>query len=228
MPIRINLLAEAQAAEELRRKDPVKRAFLGGCILVGFVILWAGYLQLKVVGVKAEVEAHDQRWLNVKEDYEVLKASKDQADGLRARLNALERLSTDRFLWGPTLNALQFSTVSDIHVIKLRGQQTFQQIAAIPAKTNQSGVVSHGKPASSIERTVFTINAKDFGTEAEQNYNKFREAIEKNPYFASHLDPAGGVKLVDLVPPAPDPANPGRRFMLLILECRFPEVSRNE
>ena len=30
MPIRLNLLAEAQEAEEMRRQDPVKRALLVG------------------------------------------------------------------------------------------------------------------------------------------------------------------------------------------------------
>ncbi len=34
MPIRLNLLAEAQAAEEMRRRDPVKRAlWLAGLII---------------------------------------------------------------------------------------------------------------------------------------------------------------------------------------------------
>ena len=40
MPIRINLLAEAQAAEEMRRKDPVKRAvWIGGFVI--FLVLLA-------------------------------------------------------------------------------------------------------------------------------------------------------------------------------------------
>ena len=38
MPIRINLLAEAQAAEEMRRRDPVKRALWGASIVVVGVI----------------------------------------------------------------------------------------------------------------------------------------------------------------------------------------------
>ena len=45
MPIRINLLAEAQAAEELRRKNPVKRGIWIGGFLVLVVILWIAKLQ---------------------------------------------------------------------------------------------------------------------------------------------------------------------------------------
>jgi len=41
MPIRLNLLAEAQAAEEARRRDPVKRAIWIGALLVSVVLVWS-------------------------------------------------------------------------------------------------------------------------------------------------------------------------------------------
>ena len=47
MPIRINLLAEQQAAEELRRRDPVKRAIWVAGFFVVVVVVWSGYLQFK-------------------------------------------------------------------------------------------------------------------------------------------------------------------------------------
>ena len=47
MPIRINLLAEAQALEEMRRKDPVKRAALAAGALVCLALVYSSYLQLR-------------------------------------------------------------------------------------------------------------------------------------------------------------------------------------
>lgn len=44
MPIRLNLLAEAQAMEEMRRRDPVKRAIWVGSLLVAVALAWAGYV----------------------------------------------------------------------------------------------------------------------------------------------------------------------------------------
>ena len=38
MPIRINLLAEMQALEDQRRRDPVKRVFLTGIVLVSMML----------------------------------------------------------------------------------------------------------------------------------------------------------------------------------------------
>ena len=55
MPIRINLLAEAQAAEEMRRKDPVKRAVWIGGFAVFVVLLCAATLQFKIIVAKSEV-----------------------------------------------------------------------------------------------------------------------------------------------------------------------------
>ena len=47
MPIRLNLLAEAQAAEEMRRRDPVKRALWVAALIVALMLVWSSYLQLR-------------------------------------------------------------------------------------------------------------------------------------------------------------------------------------
>ena len=47
MPIRLNLLAEAQAAEELRRRDPVKRALWLSVLVIAGMLAWSSFLQLR-------------------------------------------------------------------------------------------------------------------------------------------------------------------------------------
>ena len=49
MPLRINLLAEAQAAEELRRRNPVKRALWIGGFIVALILLWSSTLQVQLM-----------------------------------------------------------------------------------------------------------------------------------------------------------------------------------
>ena len=49
MPIRINLLAEAKAAEELRRHDPVKRVIFVGALAVALTLVWSSSLQLQTM-----------------------------------------------------------------------------------------------------------------------------------------------------------------------------------
>ena len=62
MPIRINLLAEQQAADELRRRDPVKRATWAGGFLVGVLTVWSGYLQVKLMAATSEVNRYESEW----------------------------------------------------------------------------------------------------------------------------------------------------------------------
>jgi len=59
MPIRINLLAEAQAAEEMRRKDPVKRAIWIGGFVVFLTLLAALTLQLKISRIRSDIARRD-------------------------------------------------------------------------------------------------------------------------------------------------------------------------
>ena len=49
MPIRINLRAEAQAAVELRRKDPVKRAIVLGAACVAVMVVVSLAIQSQVM-----------------------------------------------------------------------------------------------------------------------------------------------------------------------------------
>jgi hypothetical protein len=55
MPIKINLLAEAQIAEDLRRSDPVKRAIFIGALLVALALVWSSSLQLEAMIAKSEL-----------------------------------------------------------------------------------------------------------------------------------------------------------------------------
>ena len=55
MPIRLNLLAEAQAAEELRRRDPVKRAIWIGALILAAMLVWSSSRQLQVMLASSEL-----------------------------------------------------------------------------------------------------------------------------------------------------------------------------
>ena len=65
MPIRINLLAEIQAAEEERRKDPVKRTMLAAAFLAGVIVLFAAVLQVKVMTASRSLGSLQSRWASI-------------------------------------------------------------------------------------------------------------------------------------------------------------------
>src|SRR5436189_254317 len=104
MPIRINLLAEAQAAEESRRKDPVKRVALAAISLILVVVLWASMLQLKILSAKSDLDSVEIKWKSIEKNYQ--EAVDFQRRGIEAeqKLSALRQMTTNRFLWATVLN----------------------------------------------------------------------------------------------------------------------------
>ena len=61
MPIRINLLAEQQAAEEARRRDPVKRALWVGSGLSRHDVALECLLHLRIVEARAELARYESK-----------------------------------------------------------------------------------------------------------------------------------------------------------------------
>src|SRR5437660_8253379 len=118
MPIRINLLADAQAAEELRRKDPVKRAILAGCILLVGVLSWSSTLQFRIMVSKGQLKALQGNWSSIEKNYQEAVESKRRSIEVEGKLAALQQLKTNRFLWGNALNAFQQS-VSGVDEIQV-------------------------------------------------------------------------------------------------------------
>src|SRR5438270_929965 len=107
MPIQINLLAEAQACEELRRKDPVKRAVLAGAVLVALVLFWISSLQFKIISSKGQLKDLAGKWSSIEKSYQAAVEGKRKSIEVDAKLTALQQLKTNRFLWGAALNAFQ-------------------------------------------------------------------------------------------------------------------------
>src|SRR5437588_10175739 len=100
MPIRLNLLAETQAQEDMRRRDPVKRALAIGVLLLLAMVVWSVTLWFKAVVFKNEVATLETRVKTHEQEHqEVITDQKELAE-ITQKLSALQKLSTNRFLVG--------------------------------------------------------------------------------------------------------------------------------
>lgn len=218
MPIRINLLAEAQAAEELRRKDPVKRALLGAVCLLLLVGLWASTLQFKIMAAKGDLNALDTKWRAIEADYKTAVENRRAITETEEKLVALQAMRTNRFLWGTALNAMQqtLNGVDDVQVLHLRGEQTYLQLDGTPARTNGTQVVP-ARPPGANERIVLTIDGLD--TAAGHRINKFKESISAVPFFKETLARTNAVLLTSRGAPQGGRVN-------FTLQCYFQEKIR--
>lgn len=226
MPIRINLLAEAHAAEEMRRRDPVKRGIYAAVFVVSCVLIWALTLQLKMVAARHELGALETQWKSIYKDYQVAVDKRRRSLEVEQKLGALQALNTNRFLWGNVLNAFQqtLNGVDDVQVVRLKTEQIYHLQEEIKPRTNSNSIIP-GKPASSTEKTTITLEALDFSVPAGNQVNRYKEAISAVDYFQRNLQRTNGVLLTTLSPPQTSPShrNP---FVNFTLQCYFPEKSR--
>jgi len=204
MPIRINLLSEALAEEDLRRRDPVKRSIYIGAFLVALSLVWfsSTWLEYKLTQsnyskVEIEIQTHTKEFFQVKGGLNRIADSQN-------RLNALSMLSTNRFLQGNLLNALQQVYVPNIQLLRIKVDQSY--------------------PGKSTEQITLSLDGKDSSPNLDQ-MNRYKEELAKLDYFKSNLDPTNAVKLSRLSSPQPSIYG-GRPFVLFTLDCRFADKTR--
>ena len=222
MPIRINLLAEAQALEEARRRDPVKRAIWVGGFLVALMLVWSAWLFSK-----AGLANHELKQLQTQLDtrstkyQQALDAQKKLAD-VNWKLAQLQSLAKNRFLFATLLNALQQTSADDVQLLRLKADQSWSLTEEVKAKQQDDRVIP-GKPASVTERAVIKLDARDHGPNPGDQVPKFKRAVAESPYFQALLGKTNEVRLTSLSPPQPID---GAQCVLFSLECRLPEKTR--
>ena len=223
MPIRINLLAEAKAAEELRRHDPVKRVIFVGALAVALTLVWSSSLQLEamlanknVTDRQTEIAARTNEFQRVLTDQKKTAAAKE-------KLNALKKMTNSRFLQGNLLNALQQVTVDGVRLTRLKVDQDYFSAAGTPSQTNKNGVIL-GRPNTVTEKIVVSLDARDSSANPGDQVNKFKEAVADQSYFKATLNKTNGVQLINLS--APQASFDGKPYVLFTLKCNFPEYAR--
>ena len=224
MPIRINLLAEQQAAEEMRRRDPVKRATWASGVIVGVLVLVSGYLQFKLMGAMREVNRSESEWKRIEPEYTKITSNLNKTAEAEHKWEALQTLATNRFLWATPLNALQYVmlSVEDVQVTRLKTDQSYSITDAIKPSTNTVGGVSRGKPATSREKILVTIDAKDVSKRPGDQIFKFQQAITNYAYYRTNLQKT---ELTGRSPRQESGANM-RPFVTFVIECQYPEKVR--
>jgi hypothetical protein len=125
MPIRINLLAEQIAAEEMRRKDPIKRALIIGAALTVLMLIWIGLAQLKVNSARAEMSDLEYQISKLEDRYKAVRLNEAAMAEANRRIVSLERYSTNRIFWGTLLDAVQNVAVSRIRLTEIRGDYKY-------------------------------------------------------------------------------------------------------
>jgi hypothetical protein len=192
MAIRINLLAEAQAAEEMRRRDPVKRSIWMGGFFILVVLLISGFLQAKIFIAKSESATLQARWKEIETKVKDVTDHRARTRELEKKLAALDQFTTNRMLWAPALDALQRTPVEGVELVRISTAQTFAQTEGTrPAE----GSTTPGKPATATERAVLTIEARDYSAQTGGQVPRFKQSLASSPYFEAVLQKTNTIQL---------------------------------
>lgn len=224
MPIRLNLLAEEKLAEEARRRDPVKRAMV---IAIMIVLLEIGVIaarQLAIIRMSSDLKGIKTALQMQTNTYAQILSAERQLQETQAKLTALARACTNRFLWGSFLNALQKSIVNGVQLLKFTGSQTYFLTEAVKPRT-EDGRTIPGKPATSTERIVITLDARDEGPGEGDNIITYIMALQENPHLKELLGAGNKVQLVRRLPPVEDPETKAKHVEFT-LELRVPDRVR--
>jgi hypothetical protein len=224
MPIRLNLLAEAQAAEELRRRDPVKRAIWLGALFIAIMLVWSSSLQLKAMLASRELTRDEALMNSHTNEYRVVLDHQRRVGELNDKLLALRQLTTNRFLNGSLLNALQQSSAEDVQLIRLRVDQGYSYTDGVKPRTNDNRVIP-GKPALVTEKIIVSLDGTDSSQSPGDAINKYKQSVATNTYFQTLLSKTNEVRLAKLSPPQLTPGT-GKPSVQFTLECRYPEKTR--
>lgn len=226
MPIRLNLLAEAKAAEEERRRDPAKRAILFGGCAVAVMLLWSLSLYAKGLVRGSELSRLETDLASRTNEYQQALANQRQLLDVRQRFYALQQLATNRYLNGNVLQALQHATVDSVQLVRLKTEQTYVLTPETKARTNTAGkITAPAKPATVAERVTLMLDAKDSSANPGDQVSRFKETIANAPHFRNLLGKTNEITLRNLSAPQADPIT-GKPSVLFTLECRFPEKVR--
>jgi hypothetical protein len=220
MPIRINLLAEAKIAEELRRRDPVKRAIFFGAFFVALALAWSSSLQLEVIISKKDLSRVQTQIMTRTNEFQSVMVSQRKANAIKEKLDALRRLRNVRFLNGNYLNALQLATLDNVQLVRIHLIQSTVSVPAVAGQTNNDRVIP-GHPATTVENRILALDAKDYSADPGGAIDKFKETIASQAYFKTMLNPTNSVKLIGLSSPQTGPdLHP---YVMFNLECYFSE-----
>jgi hypothetical protein len=225
MPIRLNLLAEAQALEDLRRRDPVKRAIWAGACLALLLLAWAVSLQFEALIARMDLNRMEARLASHTNAFRLVLDNQKKLADANQKLTALRQFSANRFLQGSLLNALQQAALDDVQLTRFRSEQTYVQTDEIKPATDAENRPATGRTSTATEKILLSLEARDnSGPNPGDQVNQFKKAIMDCPYFQNALGKTNEPRLVSLSPPRTTPD--GKPFVSFAFECRFADKTR--
>jgi hypothetical protein len=214
MPIRINLLAEAQAAEEVRRRDPAKRASWAALILIAGIVMWICLLQAQIIVVNSSLSGKTGQLNLMTNQYAEVVANENKLREVSGKLSALNHFAEARYLQATPLDALMRASVDGIQLIRLRTDQSVDAVV-------------DPKPVST-EKDKLILDVKDGSANpGNEQINKYKQVLAATAYFKDEHISTNNIQLRNLGVAQID-TETGKPYVQFTLECVYPDKVRRQ
>jgi len=214
-------MAEAQALEEARRRNPVKLGIWIGGFLVALMGLWIGNVEMKVYFAKNDLAGLNQRWKDAEGKFNSVTTQEALLAAVQGKTNALNYLRTNRFYWGSVLNALQYTVVTNIVVTHVWGVQTFER---------EPNRVVQGRTypgTATLEKVKLFIAGKDYT--AAEGYKNYEDALNHFDFFAKQMGGREGFTIEGAPgPKVPVALGSHEEYRAFTLTNQFPDLRRED
>ncbi len=235
MPIRIDLLAQQKHLEDLRRRDPVMRmAWLAGGV-VALVVLAVLALMLRNFKAASNVVALQNQLKKLDDVLKPVRKTQADYENLRFRTNSLLAFATNRFLWAPVLDSLQYAPVDDeVHLTKFESKQSFDTLEENKSMPDPKNLGSTNriqvKIFSRVEHNSISVFAKCFALSPDGKIKEFKENLFKRPYLMAAMETNdANISLGGPVSKSQLDTVDTNRFMVTFdLKCKIPDKVREK
>ncbi len=204
----------------MRRKDPVKRAIWIGGFVIFLVLLGSATLQFKIIVAKSEASTLQSSWKQIEKQVQEVTDHRARARELESKLAALNQFTTNRMLWAVALDALQRTPVDGVELVRVQTEQAFVQFEGTRPSADGKGVT---KPATATERTVLTLDGRDYSPQSGSQVPRFKQALAASPYFLAALQKTNSIQLMSQTAPQ---SEAGRAYVGFGFKLHFEEKER--
>jgi hypothetical protein len=219
-------MAEAQALEEARLHNPVKLGVWIAGFFVALMGLWIAKVQIDIYFANNTLAILNATWNAYETNYKNATNQQVLIAATEARIAALDHLQTNRFLWGPVLNALQYTVVTQVTVTRIWGVQTYEHEANKTIGAGASQKTIYG--SANFEKVRLSISGRDYSPSGE-GYKNYEDALNHYDFFAKMMGGREGFTIEGAPGPKfADAPGSSREYRAFTLTNQFPEIRRND
>lgn len=209
----------------MRRKDPVKL----GCWIAGFLValmlIWSLGLQLKSWSASEDLKSVQMRLKTLEKDSVLVITNQAKTAEMNKKLTALQQMSTNRLLCASVLNSIQFVIPENMHLIRVRTKQDFEDSPMIPMKKDGDRIIQAFKPATTIEKVRLYLEGSISGSGPDEKLDQLKRGLRFDAYLKGPFTNESSLRLNSRAT-APDLNDPGKTILNFTLEGVFPDITR--